>query len=195
MKERFGAENPRSWMLRFHTQTAGVSLTAQQPYNNVVRTALQALSADTEGTGALPASFAWLAAGVSVPLPASLGDFVWLDDNRNGIQDPGEPGVEDVLVTLNDCNGNLVDSQSTGPDGEYLFTLLEPGCYQVTFTAPDGTSFTIQNAGPDDIDSDADPATGVTPQVTLASGEQNLTIDAGNGNPGATAIRSVSITP
>ena len=44
MRDRFKAKNPRSWMLRFHTQTAGVSLTAQQPYNNVVRTALQALA-------------------------------------------------------------------------------------------------------------------------------------------------------
>src|SRR5690349_3459306 len=41
MKERFHAKNPRSWMLRFHTQTAGVSLTAQQPLNNIVRTALE----------------------------------------------------------------------------------------------------------------------------------------------------------
>ncbi|MGB8522643.1 MAG: methylmalonyl-CoA mutase family protein, partial [Candidatus Acidiferrales bacterium] len=45
MRERFGAKSPRSWALRFHTQTAGCSLTAQQPYNNVVRTALQALAA------------------------------------------------------------------------------------------------------------------------------------------------------
>src|SRR5436189_4165937 len=53
MKNRFGAKNPRSWALRFHTQTAGVSLTAQQPYNNVVRTALQALSAVIGGTNSL----------------------------------------------------------------------------------------------------------------------------------------------
>ena len=45
MRERFGAKNPRSWLLRFHTQTAGCSLTAQQPYNNVVRTAFEALAA------------------------------------------------------------------------------------------------------------------------------------------------------
>src|SRR5882672_6012167 len=45
MRDRFGATDERSWKLRFHSQTAGVSLTAQQPYNNVVRTALQALSA------------------------------------------------------------------------------------------------------------------------------------------------------
>jgi methylmalonyl-CoA mutase N-terminal domain/subunit len=53
MKETFGAKNPRSWILRFHTQTAGVSLTAQQPENNVVRVALQALAAVLGGTQSL----------------------------------------------------------------------------------------------------------------------------------------------
>ncbi|MBI3932424.1 MAG: methylmalonyl-CoA mutase family protein [Acidobacteria bacterium] len=53
MKERFGARNPRSWMLRFHTQTAGVSLTAQQPLNNIVRTALEALAGVLGGTQSL----------------------------------------------------------------------------------------------------------------------------------------------
>jgi methylmalonyl-CoA mutase N-terminal domain/subunit len=53
MRDRFGAKDPRSWQLRFHTQTAGVSLTAQQPYNNVVRTALQALAAVLGGTNSL----------------------------------------------------------------------------------------------------------------------------------------------
>ena len=53
MRERFRAKDERSWKLRFHTQTAGVSLTAQQPYNNVVRTALQALAAVIGGTNSL----------------------------------------------------------------------------------------------------------------------------------------------
>jgi methylmalonyl-CoA mutase, N-terminal domain len=53
MRDRFGARSERSWKLRFHTQTAGVSLTAQQPYNNVVRTALQALAAVLGGTNSL----------------------------------------------------------------------------------------------------------------------------------------------
>ncbi|HSR69087.1 MAG TPA: methylmalonyl-CoA mutase family protein [Acidobacteriota bacterium] len=53
MKERFKAENPKSWMLRFHTQTAGSTLTAQQPDTNVVRVALQALSAVLGGTQSL----------------------------------------------------------------------------------------------------------------------------------------------
>jgi methylmalonyl-CoA mutase N-terminal domain/subunit len=53
MREQFGAKNERSWKLRFHAQTAGVSLSAQQPYNNVVRTALQALSAVLGGANSL----------------------------------------------------------------------------------------------------------------------------------------------
>jgi methylmalonyl-CoA mutase, N-terminal domain len=53
MRQRFKAKNPRSWMLRFHTQTAGSTLTAQQPENNIVRTALQALAAVLGGTQSL----------------------------------------------------------------------------------------------------------------------------------------------
>ena len=53
MRDTFGAKNPRSWMLRFHTQTAGSTLTAQQPENNIVRTTLQALAAVLGGTQSL----------------------------------------------------------------------------------------------------------------------------------------------
>ena len=53
MRERFKAKNPRSWLLRFHTQTAGCSLTAQQPYNNIVRTTVQALAGVLGGTQSL----------------------------------------------------------------------------------------------------------------------------------------------
>ena len=53
MRERFGAKNPRSWMLRFHTQTAGVTLTAQQPDNNLLRSTVQALAAILGGTQSL----------------------------------------------------------------------------------------------------------------------------------------------
>jgi methylmalonyl-CoA mutase N-terminal domain/subunit len=53
MRDRFGARQPRSWWLRFHTQTSGVSLVAQQPYNNVVRVAIQALAAVLGGTQSL----------------------------------------------------------------------------------------------------------------------------------------------
>ena len=53
MRDRFGAKDPRSWMLRFHTQTGGVTLTAQQPENNIVRVAIQALAAVMGGTQSL----------------------------------------------------------------------------------------------------------------------------------------------
>ena len=53
MRNRFGAKNPRSWMLRFHAQTAGSSLTAQQPDNNVVRVTIQALAAVLGGAQSL----------------------------------------------------------------------------------------------------------------------------------------------
>ncbi len=53
MRERFGAKNPTSWMLRFHTQTSGVSLTAQQPFNNIIRVTIQALAAVLGGTQSL----------------------------------------------------------------------------------------------------------------------------------------------
>ena len=53
MRDHFEAKNPKSWMLRFHTQTAGSTLTAQQPENNIVRTALQALAAVLGGTQSL----------------------------------------------------------------------------------------------------------------------------------------------
>jgi methylmalonyl-CoA mutase, N-terminal domain len=53
MRETFGAKNPRSWQMRFHSQTAGVSLTAQQPLNNIVRTAVEALAAVLGGTQSL----------------------------------------------------------------------------------------------------------------------------------------------
>jgi methylmalonyl-CoA mutase N-terminal domain/subunit len=53
MRERYGAKNPRSWLMRFHTQTAGVSLTAQQPEVNLIRTAIEALAAVLGGTQSL----------------------------------------------------------------------------------------------------------------------------------------------
>src|SRR5262249_2660868 len=53
LRERYGARNPRSWLMRFHTQTAGVSLTAQQPEVNIIRTALEALAAVLGGTQSL----------------------------------------------------------------------------------------------------------------------------------------------
>ena len=131
--------------------------------------------------------------------PAAIGDFVFKDLNGNGIQDPGEPGVEGVKVTLTgtDVFGNPVDRMTTtDANGEYLFngdTLL-PGTYKVTFSdlAPNH-AFTVPDQGGNDAtDSDADPTNGMTPFVTVGSGESNLTLDAGLVGTGIEIIKFVN---
>jgi hypothetical protein len=109
---------------------------------------------------------------------ASLGDYVWLDVNRNGLQDDDEPAVAGVRVELYRCDGDLVNSQGTDGNGLYRFDDLEPGCYYVHFSAP-GADFTRRNAGTNPaVDSDADAA-GRTAQIDLDAGEQDMTWDAG----------------
>ncbi len=67
----------------------------------------------------------------------------------------------------------------TDENGYYLFGNLEPGNYAVHFVLPDGYVFTMQDIGPDDLDSDADPQTGATICTELVAGETDLTWDAG----------------
>ncbi|NHQ90128.1 SdrD B-like domain-containing protein [Janthinobacterium lividum] len=114
---------------------------------------------------------------------AELGDRVWFDTNRNGVQDAGEAGAAGVKVTLLDASGNAVGSPLiTDANGNYLFTNLKPGAYSVQFdktTLPSGYAFTGQDQGGDDQrDSDAN-ADGRTAQVLLASGDSNHSLDAG----------------
>jgi hypothetical protein len=113
------------------------------------------------------------------PQPASLGDFVWYDVNDNGIQDAGETGVQDVTVSLMDCNGRVLASTITDANGYYLFSNLTPGDYNVHFVAPLGYVFSPRNVGDDALDSDVNPADGLTECTTLGSGENDRTWDAG----------------
>jgi protocatechuate 3,4-dioxygenase beta subunit len=115
---------------------------------------------------------------------ASIGNFVWEDTNANGLQDPGEPGIEGVEVALSgtDQFGNPVTgTTTTDVDGSYLFDDLVPGDYKLTFTTPAGYDATDVDQGGDDTeDSDADPAMGgMTVVETLTSGEENTDYDAG----------------
>jgi len=111
---------------------------------------------------------------------ASLGDFVWLDANYNGIQDGGgETGLPDVVVTLYDSGNSAIGVTTTDVAGAYAFTNLVPGTYSVGFTLPTGFEFTLRDIGSDATDSDPDTGTGVTAPVTLISGENNPTLDAG----------------
>jgi hypothetical protein len=112
-----------------------------------------------------------------------IGDYVWNDIDRDGIQDVSEPGISDVTVTLYDCAGNQIDTTTTDANGLYSFTVA-PGNYYVEFTLPSGMVFSPMDVGADDaIDSDADTVTGETACTTLAPGENDLTWDAGMYEP------------
>ncbi|MEE4311778.1 MAG: SdrD B-like domain-containing protein [candidate division KSB1 bacterium] len=113
-------------------------------------------------------------------VPASLGDFVWEDLNKDGIQDQGEPGIPNVTVELLDDQDNVLNTTTTDANGGYSFVGLDPGDYRVRFTTPNGFIPTPQDQGGDDaVDSDADINTGESHLVNLESGENDPTIDAG----------------
>jgi methylmalonyl-CoA mutase N-terminal domain/subunit len=99
MRERFGAKNPRSWWLRFHTQTAGVSLTAQQPENNVARVAIQALAAVLGGTQSLHTN----SMDEALALPSALAARIALRtqqiiDHESGVANSVDPLGGSFLV-------------------------------------------------------------------------------------------------
>jgi hypothetical protein len=118
---------------------------------------------------------------MALPPTGSIGDFVWNDMNRNGIQDAGEPGIDVVTVKLFSLpTPALLAQTATSPNGFYLFSGLLPGDYLVEFTLPAGYSFTLADQGGDDArDSDVFSSLGRTAGITLFAGQNNHTIDAG----------------
>jgi methylmalonyl-CoA mutase N-terminal domain/subunit len=108
IRDRFKASNPRAWQLRFHTQTAGVTLTAQQPYNNVVRTALQALAPVLAGTqslhtNSLDEAFA-LPTAEAATLALRTQQIIAYETGVTGVVDPlgGSYFVEKLTQDLED---------------------------------------------------------------------------------------------
>jgi methylmalonyl-CoA mutase N-terminal domain/subunit len=93
MRERYGAKDPRSWMLRFHSQTAGVTLTAQQPMNNVVRVAYQAMAAVLGGTQSLHTN----SMDETLALPTEAAVQVALRTQQVLAYETGVPNVSDPL--------------------------------------------------------------------------------------------------
>ena len=93
MRDRFGARDPRSWTLRFHTQTGGVTLTAQQPLTNVVRTALEAMSAVLGGTQSLHTN----AYDEALGLPSRPAAELALRTQQVIAHESGAPAVVDPL--------------------------------------------------------------------------------------------------
>jgi len=93
MREKYGAKNPRSWQMRFHSQTAGVSLTAQQPHNNIVRVAYQALAAVLGGTQSLHTN----ALDETLALPTEESVRIALRTQQILAYETGVPNVADPL--------------------------------------------------------------------------------------------------
>ena len=123
--------------------------------------------------------------------PVRVGDLVWNDLDGDGVQDEGEPGVTNVVVTLvNNTTSAVVSNITTGVSGEYLFTDLPPGDYFVSFELPPGFRYTVPNStnATDSTDSDAGvyEAEGVAstpPTGFLFSGQEDITLDAGAYEP------------
>ncbi|MCW1967384.1 MAG: carboxypeptidase regulatory-like domain-containing protein, partial [Anaerolineae bacterium] len=127
--------------------------------------------------------------------PASLGDYVWLDVDNNGLQDASEPGVANVVVALY-SNGQLVDVTRTNANGGYEFGNLISGTYSVTFQLPGGYTFATPNVGSDEgRDSDADAVTGVTQNYVVNAGEHEPRVDAGLYQPPSLVLSKSVQTP
>lgn len=111
--------------------------------------------------------------------PATIGDRVWNDLNKNGVQEQGEPGVANVIVRIFNQSGTLLETTSTNAQGLYSFNNLRQRLYYLQFSLPAGFQFTQQNtSGSSADDSDVDN-TGTTPLISLAHGVTLLDIDAG----------------
>lgn len=118
------------------------------------------------------------------PQLGSIGDRVWNDFNRNGIQESGEPGVANVTVELKDCGGNVLRTTTTDGSGIYRFSNLAAGCYIVNVMLPSGFQFSPQDQGGNDsLDSDVNPATGMTNAINLGAGQNLDNVDAGINQP------------
>ncbi len=119
--------------------------------------------------------------------PATLGDTVFTDQNANGIQDSGDTGIAGLTVTLLDGFGNPTDGLGgttptttvTDANGHYSFGNLRPGAYEVQFTTPAGDHFSPQAQGSNRAVDSNPNAAGLTPSVTLVSGQNDTSIDAG----------------
>ena len=145
--------------------------------------------ATTGGTGpiSLPAAVDDLSIDQGVRLrPVSVGDRVWRDVNRNGIQDVGEPGVDGVQVTMKDGSGAVVATTTTASGGAYAFTdLFATRTYTLTFTAPSGSTWTTPHAAGSTPTTDSDVTAGAatltapTTGANSAATADDASIDAG----------------
>ena len=127
----------------------------------------------------------------------SIGDYVWLDLDGDGLQTApsADPGLPTVTVQLMDADGTSVLATTvTDNDGFYLFDNLQAGTYSIRFVTVDGFVFSPQDVGSDDtIDSDADPLTGLTGPITLEAGDHVRELDVGLTADGSGAGSTASL--
>jgi protocatechuate 3,4-dioxygenase beta subunit len=129
--------------------------------------------------------------GYFSPCTGTIGNFVWYDKNRNGIQDAAEPGLEGIKVILKDDRGSTIATDTTGPDGSYQFSGLCAGDYSVDVNEtdlPPGFEPTLPFAGDAGNDSDG-PSDGGAVLITLTADDiDDPTIDFGFVSPCAGSI-------
>lgn len=115
------------------------------------------------------------------PAPkGSIGDYVFKDNNSNGIQDTGDSPLSGVFVQLKNSIGGVIASTISNTNGQYLFTNLAAGNYQVCFTTPTGCQITTKNASGSSVTNDSDiDSNGNSSVINLGIGENITTIDAG----------------
>jgi hypothetical protein len=112
------------------------------------------------------------------PAQAWVGNRIWLDENKDGRQDPWEAGVGGICVNLyKAASGELLQQTGSDSNGYYAFNVAGDAGYHIQFAIPTAYQFTSANLGNDDEDSDADPASGQTAPFTLNSPDTSL--DAG----------------
>ena len=127
--------------------------------------------------------------GIQVKLPGkdtvTLGDFVWIDANHNGIYDNGEVGINGAVINLYDSNKVFISTTTTTYDsnnnpGYYSFKNIDPGEYYIEFISPNGYVLTVQKAN-EQNGSKPDRTTGFTDLITTVTtpGSIDMTIDAG----------------
>ncbi|MEM6455703.1 MAG: SdrD B-like domain-containing protein, partial [Acidobacteriota bacterium] len=153
--------------------------------NDIAWNSFAYLGQRSDGAGSLNAEPNKVGIVVKAPVPASLGDFVWLDTNGDGVQNDGPTGVNDVRVELYDLgpdglpnsgDENLLGTTLTADDaagdpGWYTFTGLSAGDYTVCFVPPPNfLPTTPDQGGSDAFDSDVDPMTLCTPPIMLPGG-------------------------
>jgi protocatechuate 3,4-dioxygenase beta subunit len=112
-------------------------------------------------------------------LPGCIGNRVWSDVNKNGLQDDGEPGISNVVLNLFKSNGDLLATQTTNQNGEYLFNNLPQGLFSIELSIPEGQKLTLIDQGDDDTKDSDFLANGSTPLISLAHAAKFLDLDAG----------------